>query len=252
MQRASSLALVLCSLAVAMPAAATSNRTPVPVARRALTLPDATFRLDDGPYWPLPSGLVETTFYDTPDGTETATRLNFGFGFGITEDFELGAHVVKLQVDPDSNLEDPSVYILYGFIDGDFELGVFGEVSVPFERGSVVTGGMPLALHLGDSVRIDTGPFIQHDFERDDDPDFIAPFQLPISVTDRVTLGPEAAIILYEFERDDFLVGFFAGYTLTSGGATLGDIGGRFRMPSTELGLDVWQVMLELDFFFDL
>jgi hypothetical protein len=252
MRRLLSTGLALASLSAPLAAGATSNQTPTPVARRPMTLPDATFRLDDGPYWPLPSGIVETTFVDTGDDTETFTVLNLGFGFGITRDFELGAHLVKLLVDPDSDLADPSVYVLYRFLDGDFELGVFGEVSVPLERDSTVTGGMPLALHLGDSVRLDTGPFIQHDFEREDDPDFIAPFQLPINVSRRVAIGPEAAIILREFERDDFLLGFFAGYTFTSGGGTLGDIGGRFRVPSTEVGLDVFTVMLELDFYFDL
>lgn len=239
-------------LLVASESAAASHRVPTPLARRAMTLPDSTFRLDDGPYWPLPSGLAETTFYDTPDGTETRTSLNLGLGFGITRDFELGAHLVSLQVDPESDLADPSVYVLYRFLDGDFELGVYGEVTVPLERDSTVIGGMPPALHLGDSVRLDTGPFIVHDFERRGDPDFVAPFQLPISVSQRVALGPEAAIVLHDFERDDFVLGFFASYALRSRGGTLGDIGGRFRVPSTDVGLDVFTVMLELDFFFDI
>lgn len=245
------LALSLLSLSPA--ALATSGQMPVPVARRPMTLTDATLRLDDGPYWPLPSGLVETTFYDTGDGRESFTVLNFGLGFGITEDFELGAHLIKLLVDPDDDFADPSMYLMYRFVGGDVEVGVFGEISVPFERDPTVTAGLPIAVHIGDVVRLDTGPFIVHDFEpEDDDPDFIAPFQLPINVTRQVALGPEAAIIFRDFDRSDFLLGFFAGYTLTSGGATLGDIGGRFRVPSTDVGFDAFQVMLELDFFFDL
>ncbi len=249
-----SQAVLMLALAmlVTREASATSSRVPVPVARRALTLPNATFRLDDGPYWPLPSGLAETTFFDTPDGLETRTQLNLGIGFGISDDFELGAHLVRFEIDPERDLSDPSVYVMYRFLDGDFELGIFAEGSVPFERDPLITAGMPLALHFGDSVRLDTGPFIEHDFEREDDPDFLAPFQLPITIAQKVTIGPEAAIVLRDFEHDDFLVGFFAGYTLTSGGQTLGDIGGRFRVPSTDIGIDLFQVMLELDFFFDL
>ncbi len=236
----------------AAPAYATSRQTPVAVARRPMTLGDSTFRLDDGPYWPLPSGLVETTFYDTGDGRDSTTVLNFGFGFGISRDFELGAHLVKLRVDPNDDFADPSVYILYRFLDRDVEIGVFAEGSVPLERDPEVTGGLPIAIHIGDRVRLDTGPFVTHDFEREDDPDFIAPLQLPINVTQQVALGPETGVIFHDFERSDFLFGFFAGYTFTSGGATLGDIGGRLRVPSTDVGWDVFQVMLELDLFFDL
>jgi hypothetical protein len=253
------LARPLHVLALALPlsllgseAFATSGRVPVPVARRALTLPDATFRLDDGPYWPLPSGLVETTFWRAGDGRESRTRLNLGLGFGITDDFELGAHVLKLDVDPDTNLADPSVYLMYRFLGGEVELGLFGEVSAPFERNPLLTVGMPIALHIGDRVRLDTGPFVQFDFEDETNPDLIVPFQLPISVTQRVTFGPEAAVVLHDFEHDQFLLGFFAGYTLTAGGRTLGDIGGRLRLPSVEDGFDVFQLLFELDLFFDL
>jgi hypothetical protein len=243
-------------------AQAASNRVPNKVARRAMTLPSDSLRLDDGPYWPLPSGLAETTFFPGPG---SVTRLNFGFGIGFSDDFEMGAHLIKLQVDPDSDFASPSVYAMYRFLDRDFELGVFGEVTVPVERGVTITGGMPLGIHLGDSVRIDTGPFVVHELQRGrglgpgndprfvpgDDPDLIVPFQLPISFS-QVTLGPEAAVVWREFDQEDFVLGFFAGYTLRSRGGTLGDIGGRLRFPSTEVGSDLFTVMFEMQFFFDL
>jgi hypothetical protein len=255
------IALLSTLAALSTSAGATSRRVPVPVARRPMTLPNATLRLDDGPYWPLPSGLVETTFYNGAD--DSSTRLNFGFGIGFTRDFEMGAHIVKWQIDPGSDFADPSIYAMYRFLDGDFELGIYAEATLPFDRAPLIIGGMPLGIHLGDVVRIDTGPFVVHsfaggpnfdprddpDFGPGDDPDLIVPFQLPISIH-RLTLGPEAALIVPDFQDDYWLVGFFVGYTLTSHGATLGDLGGRFRTPPAS-DFDTFTVMFEMQFFFD-
>jgi hypothetical protein len=261
--RARAVLVLFTGLFLAHAAEAASRKVPTQTSRRTLTLPSDTLRLDDGPYWPLPSGLVETTFL--PQSDETTTRLNFGLGIGFSDDFELGAHLIKLQVDPDSDFAAPSVYGMYRLLRQDFELGIFAEVTVPVERGVTLTAGMPLGIHLGDAVRIDTGPFILHDFQRGnglgngndprfvpgDDPDLFVPFQLPISF-DQVYLGPEAGIYWRDFEEDDFVLGFFAGYTLRSGGRTLGDLGGRVRFPSTEVGSELWTLMFEMDFFFDL
>ncbi len=220
-----------------------------------MTLPSDSLRLDDGPYWPLPSGLVETTFVR---GGGSTTRANLGLAIGFSDDFELGAHLIKLQLDPVRDFADPSVYALYRLLGKDFELGIYGELTVPFERGMTLTAGLPLAFHLGDSVRIDTGPFILHDLQRGpgigpgndpsfvpgNDPDLVVPLQIPISFS-QVTLGPEAALVWRDFDNDDFILGFFAGYTLESRGGTLGDLGGRLRMPSTNVGTDVLTVMFE-------
>ncbi len=165
---------------------------------------------------------------------------------------ELGFHVIRWDLDPRSDLHDPSAYVIYRFLRRDVELGVFGEVSLPLETRERVTAGMPVAFHLGDVVRLDTGPFIVKRFRSGDDPDFIVPFELPISPSDHVYLGPEAGLFLPHFGNTDGFVGFFAGYTLTSRGRALGDLGGRFRMPSTRAGFDVFQLLFELRFYFGL
>lgn len=221
-------------------------------ARRTMTLPKATLRLDNGAYWPIPPGLVETSFVRTPNGRDTSTTLNFGIGIGITNDLELGFQFVRWDVDPRSDFHDPSAYVIYRFLRKDVELGVFGELTLPLETREQVTAGMPVAFHFGDVVRLDTGPFIVKRFRSRDDPDLIAPFELPISVSDRVYLGPEAGFYLPRFGQSDFFAGFFAGYTLRSHGSALGDLGGRFRVPSTRVGTDVFQLLFEMRFYFGL
>ncbi|MEZ4221983.1 MAG: hypothetical protein R3B13_13705 [Polyangiaceae bacterium] len=229
-----------------------ASDVPARLAPRTMTLPKANLRLDNGAYWPLPQGLAETTFVKIPDGRDTFTRVNFGFGIGIVPNLELGFHVIRWDLEPESDLRDPSAYVIYRFLRRDVELGVFGEVSLPLQDRERITAGMPVAFHLGDAVRLDTGPFIVKRFQPGDDPDLVVPFELPISPSDHVYLGPEVGLMLRDFDRSDGFVGFFAGYTLRNGGRALGDLGGRFRMPSTRAGFDVFQLQFEMRFYFGL
>ena len=245
------VAAMLAVLALSKGAGAQSDVAPA-FARRSMTLPKATLRLDNGAYWPIPPGLVETSFVRTANGHDTYTTLNFGIGIGIVDDLELGFQFVRWDVDPNSNFHDPSAYVVYRFLRKDVELGIFGELTIPLKTREQVTAGMPLAFHFGDVVRLDTGPFIVKRFRSGDDPDFIVPLELPISVSDHVYLGPEAGFYLPNFGRSDFFAGFFAGYTLRSRGSALGDLGGRFRVPSTRVGTDVFQLLFELRFYFGL
>jgi hypothetical protein len=242
------LALALVStLAPAVNAA--SDRIEAAFAPRKMTLPKHTLRLDDGPYWPLPSGLVEISFYDAGDDTDSETALNFGAGFGLIENLEVGAHVVKYA---DNTFFAPSVYGLFRFLDTTAELGVYAEVTPRLNDDPTLLAGMPVGIHLGQSLRLDTGPFIAFPLETNIDSVFIAPLQVPINITPEVYLGPEAALTWVEFDESDFLLGFFAGYTLSTANGAWGDLGGRFRVPSTEIGMDLWQVLFELDVFIDI
>lgn len=233
----------------AKPAQAASDRVESAFAPRKMTLPKYTLRLDDGPYWPLPSGLVEIAFFDAGDDRDTDTSLNFGAGFGLFESLEVGAHVVKYN---DSTFFAPSVYGLFRFLDTTAELGAYAEITPRIGDDPTFLAGMPVGVHLGDSLRIDTGPFILFPLETQIDAVFFAPFQLPINVTPEVYLGPEAGFTWFEFDETDFLLGFFAGYTLKTGNGTWGDFGGRFRVPSTEIGMDLFVILFELDVFIDL
>lgn len=241
---------VLFALGVQAPAAlAASSRIKNKFAARSQTLPKYTLRLDDGPYFPLPSGVIETSFFKAGDNRETDTTLNAGAGFGLMEDLELGVHLVKFN---DSRLFPPSFYGLFRFLPKEVvELSAFAEITPRVGHDPTFLFGMPVSLHFGDSVRLDTGPFILFPLETNIDAVFMAPLQLPINVTDQVYLGPEAALILPEFEQDVYLAGFFVGYTIPTAKGAFGDVGGRFRMPNVDAGFDVFQVMAELSIYLD-
>src|SRR4029079_17467405 len=99
----------------ALGANAQSHDVPTPFAQRELTLPNVTLRIDDGPYWPIPTGIVETTVVKTPDGHDYFTAMNLGFGLGIVKDLELGMRLVHYEFEP-GEMSDPTVYGLWRFL----------------------------------------------------------------------------------------------------------------------------------------
>ncbi len=244
-----SLAVTIAVAMLAPSALASSGRIENKFAARSQTLPKYTLRLDDGPYWPLPAGVIETTFLEVNDQRDTETTLNFGAGFGLIENLEVGVHLVKFN---SSKLAAPSFYGQFRFLpEKAVELSAFAEVTPRFGDDPSFLLGMPVSFHLGDSVRLDTGPFILFPLETNIDTVFIAPLQVPINVTDQVFLGPEAGLFLPEFKNEIFLAGFFVGYTIPTASGAFGDVGGRFRLPNLDIGFDVFQIMAELSIYFD-
>ncbi len=82
--------------------------------------------------------------------SQTAVGLNLGGGYGLTDDFEVGATLAPLQLSPDFQYGNPSAYGLYRIARGPTEIGLFGGVTVP------TRGGQPLVFTLGAPALIRT------------------------------------------------------------------------------------------------
>ena len=244
------IATAIVALAWNQTAFASSGRVATQLSNRDLVVPSKTILLDGGPRWLLPEGQF---VYQANEGDNPAW-FNAGATFGLVEDFHLGA-VIPTRLVPDGpDLHDPRVHLLYQFAEGTADVGVFAQGNLPFEGdfGGVV--GLPLQLHLGSVARFDTGPFLRFGFPDDDAyADFTAPFVLNINVTPQVFLGPEAAIWTEnEFDYTRIPVGFFVGYTITSGGQTVGDLSVRLRDLNARSFGDVTHIIFAADLFFDL
>ena len=237
-----------------------SNRVPTELADRHLTIPKRTIRIDGGPrwglpFWPFPEGQLVVR---THDGPGDPAWLNAGATFGLSPQFHLGA-VVPIQIGPgDPDLHDPRVHLLYAFLNGDADVGIFFSAGVPFEAGGIATiTGFPMQFHLGGSVRLDTGPFMSAWLDPDADDsivvDFGAPFELPINLSPQFFLGPEAGIVTHnEFDSTTFPVGFFIGYTMGGGGETFGDLVFRIRDHDSRNFGDVVDLIFAADLYFDI
>jgi hypothetical protein len=254
------LASTLFTLSFTLPTVASSARVPTALAERDLVVPKRTIRVDGGPRWVFPEGQF---VFRVQDGPGDPAWFNAGATFGISADFHLGV-VLPLQMAPgDPDMHDPRVHLLYQFINGAADIGVFFQANVPIEGQIGTTVGFPMQFHLTNSVRFDTGPFLHVWFHEgdpnnpnDDDDlgtDFSAPFELPINVSRQLFLGPEAGIVTHNRWEDVAVpVGFFVGYTMTSGGGTLGDLSFRIRDHNARDFNNQVDLIFAADLFFDI
>src|SRR5262249_52813428 len=105
-----------------------------------------------------------------------------------------------------------------------FELALEGRVWLPFEDGTRFGGmfGVPMAIHIKDAVRFDTGVFIPIIFRPDPGPTFYAisiPFHVWFQVTQKVWLGPMTGLVFNHYgnprgDQTDLQLGFGLGVQL--------------------------------------
>jgi hypothetical protein len=106
------------------------------------------------------------------------------------------------------------------------ELALEGRVVLPLE-GQTSAGflfGMPLAFHLGDRVRLDSGVYVPIIFSNNPDEYFAVsvPFDVWIQITRQLWLGPMTGVKFQQFgdrptrTETDISLGFGLGYQITS------------------------------------
>jgi len=112
----------------------------------------------------------ELDFDITHMGSSTYANLALVAGYGLTNDLNVRATILPLQLaapgpsafrygQPTENV-GPSVGATYRIRTGKVELGGnldFGVSAVPNSSGIIITPGVPVRIHLGEKIRIDTG-----------------------------------------------------------------------------------------------
>ncbi len=181
-----------------------------PYVDRGITLPRHAWAFDFG----LGVGHAEPD----PAPTLTGPGLNFDFAVGLTRDILLGFRAgVRLGDDGralrsdqygrifdtetfgtgNNTFSNPEMRFRWRFVDGEVgEVGLEARAYLPFEDGTRfgVMAGLPIALHLGRSARIDTGvnlPIVFYDRVNT----FVSiPFDLWFQPTAKLWLGPISAL----------------------------------------------------------
>lgn len=242
----------IAALSVSPQAQATSEKVPGPYVERPLVLPKGTLRLDAGHHWPYNDALFKHLVLR---GAEDMQFLNPGLTFGLVDDFEFGL-VAPLRLSPNFHVEDPRLHALFRFARGDVEAGVFGSLRLGFFDRTVLTTGVPLYWHINRTMRLDTGGFFEFAFGPGSSVGFIVPAQLAFQLNRDWFAGPESGLILYNLFDDGsgaaIPLGGFFGYTITTGGGTLGDLYGRARIENLVNGFAAVSLMFGLEFFFNL
>ncbi|MBW2258544.1 MAG: hypothetical protein JRI25_28690 [Deltaproteobacteria bacterium] len=210
---------------------AASMGLPLPYSERPLTLTEGTIRGD--------AAFTIMRFSVSVPGvgtlSETAVGLALGGGYGIMDDLEVGASVIPLTLSPDVTYGDPTIYGIYRFLADTAEIGGSLALTVPIDGDFVATPGLPVLLHLGDTMRLDTGVFLPFQFADR----FIASLNLPATfsynVTPNLFVGGASGILIPDFNFD-FLtlpLSVHGGYTLEGqGGGPLADFALSFGFPA--------------------
>jgi hypothetical protein len=221
--------------AAAFVAAVTLGRDAVaePWVDRGLTLPRGDWAFDVG----LGVGHA-------PDD-DTGVGMNAEMAVGLTSQIELGLRTgvrfddgdehadtygrlfdretLGVDAEGDQVLANPEVRVRGALVGGPiFELALEGRVVIPFADGSSagLLFGVPMAFHLGSSVRLDVGVFMPVVFVQPDATIGLhVPVDLWIQVTRRLWLGPMSGV---EFDRlgqqngtQSIPLGFGLGYSIT-------------------------------------
>lgn len=234
------LALSLASAAVTIVAASDASAAPAWV-DRGITLDRHVFAGDVG----LGIGHTFIPRGPLPDDDITGAGLNLEGAFGVTEKVELGLRTgVRFGNDGRytnadaygrtlwtetygtngrGDVANPEFKVRWAAYQGDVvEVGLDWRLYLPIEPSSRVGGmfGVPLAFHIGRSVRIDTGPYLPTLFY---DPTVVlltVPGYFWFQVSDKVWLGPMTSLRFRLApsgpDRTDFLLGFGLGVQVAS------------------------------------
>jgi hypothetical protein len=219
---------------------------------RPLVLPEGILRIDAGPRRPFAGQVWDTGQLQFQINREFQdfAYLVPGAAYGIMDRLEVGA-VWPLMISPDLDLLDLSAYGKYELQLGKVDIAAYGEVRIPIESDFELGVGVPIYVHLSDTLRLDTGGFMRIIFGDDVTIALTAPLALAVQATRDIFIGPELAIEIYDFDEVNVPLGVFGGYTLRDGGRTLGDLIGRFAMVDVEHGFDSVRFDLGVNLYFD-
>jgi hypothetical protein len=214
------------------------------LASDALAAPPWVERYDTllGGWWAFDFGLG---IGHVPGPDRTAAGVNMEMAVGLTDRVELGVRgglrmTDDRYIEPDNYgrlfdrqyfdggggvLANPEVRVRGALVRGDVvELALEGRFIVPVDPGTVAGAefGMPLAFHLGNRVRLDTGFWLPTVFSN---PGPILGISVPldvwIQVTPRLWLGPMTGLYWPDVNRNPpanqpfVSMGFGLGYSIT-------------------------------------
>jgi hypothetical protein len=203
---------------------------------RAITLPRLVFAGDAG------LGVAHLRFARRDF---TGPGVNLEAAIGITDSVELGLRT-GLRLGDDARVlgsdafartlftetygtatdtvANPEFRVRWAVYSGRVaEVALDGRVYLPIEQGSKagIMFGVPLAFHIGDILRIDTGVYVPVVFNGPTSTVLSVPGYFWFQVSNSVWLGPMVGLRHVDpggpaFSRDDFLLGFGLGYQVAS------------------------------------
>jgi len=248
------------------PDQAQGMKQPVAYVERPLTLPKMTLS---------PELDLAITHLDLGGflGTATVFFVELGAAFGITDDFMVEAHPLGIEAgDVDTDYTRFEVGATYRFLKGPVEIGGRFRFQVDNAGTLVFNPGLPVRIHGGEIVRIDTGVNFSGVVPTKKDTDsqaallgigtdllLSAEAGIPVNVAFQIVkpvfvgLSTGYGIVAFSQAGDTSFMplGFFAGGTVPGDQGPLLDIGASFGFPYFLLGgsnsnpnTEIWSIGL--------
>ena len=200
-----------------------------PWVERHLTLPSGNFAFDVGlgvtnhSVDPVAAGMNLEMGVGLTSHIELGVRTGLRFGNGVERNAQADFYgrLYDLQTIDEGNgvLANPEVRLRGAVVRGEVgEVALEGRAILPFDPGTPVglQFGVPIALHLGDRVRFDTGVYVDLEvgLHGGTDTAVSLPFDLWIQATPRFWIGPVTDVA---FDHGDAtgLIGMGLGYEIT-------------------------------------
>ncbi len=174
----------------------------------------------------------------TTCASATGTALNLGGAFGLTNDLEVGATVLPLQLTEDFAYNNPSIYGRFQFLNNG-QLQVSGQLTltVPVRDGSKLGLGvaLPVWYNASDQLQIRTGVYYNATFSDPVSHGISVPLQFHVNLDDYLFGSLNTGIDLPFKDTGDNLnlpLGVAFGYTLAGTNARpLADVSAYFNFP---------------------
>jgi hypothetical protein len=237
---------------------------------RSLTLPsgDWAFDLGVGTAAPPPAnaGLNLEMGVGLTSRIELGVRtgLRFGDGFARGQHPDAYGRLFDLQTFDQGGevVANPEVRLRGALVRGEVgEVALEGRVVLPFEPGTDVglMFGVPVALHLGNRVRLDTGAYLPVVVGRPGGPPFLpgvvgrpggasfalsVPLDVWIQATSRFWLGPISDFVIDSNGNASAAIGLGLGYQITRGI----DFKAMALFPIPDRDLENWGIGVGLQF----
>jgi hypothetical protein len=212
-----------------------SQRQPIAYAARPLTLPHDTLSIEGG------VGILSFPRLDTVAG------LSAGLRWGIIDQLELEATPLLLLLSPDVDYVGAVLGITGGYTGNKFEIAGRARYVIPTRANTwgLLNLGVPMAIHLSDWGRIDTGAFVTLDDNRQallnlsNNALLIKPgipLRFIAQAEETFWLGATTGLSVFDFEQagDTLAVplGFEAGITIDDDRHPVVDLGAEFDFPA--------------------
>lgn len=238
----------------------------------------------------MPRGMVRGTFdvsvfhIDFPFvGGENVVSLNFGAAISPADDLEIGfsryrmgsfpginfvdlvnlggSGLISVFVSPEGDFGDIPFYIRYQAVSGTADVALEFRLRIPTLSELGLAFGVPVRIHAGDSVAIDTGVDLTFD-----DPgglDILSvgvPFQIVGNLSDNVFLELQTGVSLPDVTTGPVVtvlpLGFTVGGSIAAGPVML-DPFVNFRLPlfaafgsgESEITTEIWTITVGINIY---